>query len=174
MEFRAHIILMGTIFKQERRRRPQSVAALPHECIVPPPVYRNRFYKLFLFVWNTARGRVKQSFRRAAKTFNTSIFLLNGIKKKRIIHSAAGLYHADAFCSLWFTFIFVHFWVANWQQKKKAARMKFPADEGATLTVNHIPLWGVIKGDRPGLISIYIVHGHISGRGVAAFEHHFK
>lgn len=52
--------------------------------------------------------------------------------------------------------------------------MKFPADEGATLTVNHIPLWGVIKGDRPGLISIYIVHGHISGRGVAAFEHHFK
>lgn len=67
--------------------------------------------------------------------------------------------------------------IFEWQtgnKKKKAARMKFPADEGATLTVNHIPLWGVIKGDRPGLISIYIVHGHISGRGVAAFEHHFK
>lgn len=35
--------------------------------------------------------------------------------------------------------------IFEWQTGKEAAEMKFPADERATLTVNHIPLWG---GDK--------------------------
>lgn len=55
MKLRARMILMGAIFEREIRRRPQSAAALPHECIVLP-LYCSRFYELFLLVCNTARG----------------------------------------------------------------------------------------------------------------------
>lgn len=56
-----------------------------------------------------------------------------------------------------------HLYVWGFVSEKQAEGMQLSVRR-SRLTVNH-KLHGVIKRDRPRLISIYIVHRHITGRG---------
>lgn len=119
------------------------------------------FYKSFLFMWQTVSRWIKQSFQQAAKTFNTSIFLSNVIKNlKRTLKPRT-------ISCLSFLLALVHIHICAFLSGKQAKGRWNEISSGweSHTDSKSYPAMRVIKGDRPRLISIYIVHRHISGRG---------